>query len=429
MTTAAPATNGSSWQALLLRGYALVVALIAAVWAFSLAGPMSSTLEESQREGLLLVARATSVAIETGEVPADQVVSQVAYDDDLRLTLVSQTGEVLAESSDAGMTNHASRPEVIAALEGDVGYDRRVSETDGIEYLYVAIPCNYRGDSCVLRVCMPVSQAHAQVNSLRWTSVLLLAASTLLAAGTALLMVRRAAVPISRLERIRTDFVANASHELKTPVAGIRLLSDSIGAASEDGDLEATRSLSARLSREVTRLQNLVTDLMDLSRLEDESRTSSAASTCDAATIVATAVESRLPNIRDRKLVLELDESGWDDGRRMRMSAADATLVVDNLLDNAIAYTEEGTITVRLATQDDAAVIEVADTGIGIPARDQERIFERFYRVDKARSREEGGTGLGLALVRHAVNRTGGSISVESELGKGSTFTVRIPLA
>ena len=427
-TPAAPQTNGT-WRSNLLSGYTVVVILLAAVWAFSLLGPMSSAIEENQREGLVSVARAASVAIETSTLPVDEVIDRVASDDDLRLTLVSQTGEVLAESTDAGMTNHASRPEVIAALSGDVGYDRRVSETDGIEYLYAAIPCEHEGSTCVLRVSVPVSKAHADLARLRWTSIMLLVTTTILAAGTSWLLAGRAAAPVSRLERVRTDFVANASHELKTPVAGIRLLADSIETASESGDAEATRMFASRLSKEVTRLQSLVTDLMDLSRLEDEGRRSRAADTCDLAGIIATAVESRLPNVREHGLTLELDESGWKAGDRARISAADAALVVDNLIDNAVAYTEEGSVRVRLATEGGRAVLSVADTGIGIPARDQERIFERFYRVDKARSREEGGTGLGLALVRHAVDRAEGTISVESELGHGSTFTVRLPLA
>ena len=427
-TPAAPQTNGT-WKSNLLSGYTVVVILLAAVWAFSLLGPMSSAIEENQREGLVSVARAASVAIETSTLPVDEVIDRVASDEDLRLTLVSQTGEVLAESTDAGMTNHASRPEVIAALSGDVGYDRRVSETDGIEYLYAAIPCEHEGSTCVLRVSVPVSKAHADLARLRWTSIMLLVTTTILAAGTSWLLAGRAAAPVSRLERVRTDFVANASHELKTPVAGIRLLADSIETASESGDAEATRMFASRLSKEVTRLQSLVTDLMDLSRLEDEGRRSRAADTCDLAGIIATAVESRLPNVREHGLTLELDESGWKAGDRARISAADAALVVDNLIDNAVAYTEEGSVRVRLATEGGRAVLSVADTGIGIPARDQERIFERFYRVDKARSREEGGTGLGLALVRHAVDRAEGTISVESELGHGSTFTVRLPLA
>lgn len=429
MTSVASPRDRGGWWTTLLRGYVIVVLLLAAVWAFSVMGPMSSALEESQQNGLVAVAQTASVALETSELPAETVIDRIAADDNLRLTLVSETGEVLAESTDAGMTNHASRPEVIAALAGEVGYDRRLSETDGIEYLYAAIPCEHEGSTCVLRVSMPVSQAHEDLSRLRWTSIVLLVASTVLAAGAAWLMARRAAVPVDRLERVRTDFVANASHELKTPVAGIRLLSESIEATSEDGDLEATRAFSGRLSKEVTRLQSLVTDLMDLSRLEDEFRSPNAAATCDLAGIVATAVESRLPNVREHGLTLELDESHWEAGGRARISAADATLVVDNLIDNAIAYTEEGVVSVLLATEGHDAVLRVTDTGIGIPARDQERIFERFYRVDKARSREEGGTGLGLALVRHAVDRAGGSISVESELGVGSTFTVSLPLA
>ena len=105
-----------------------------------------------------------------------------------------------------------------------------------------------------------------------------------------------------------------------------------------------------------------------------------------------------------------------------------ATLLVDNLLDNALTYTEKGSVRVRLASDGTAATLEVADTGIGIPPADQDRVFERFYRVDTARSREAGGTGLGLSLVRNAVRRGGGTIELESTVGKGSTFRVTLPL-
>ena len=114
---------------------------------------------------------------------------------------------------------------------------------------------------------------------------------------------------------------------------------------------------------------------------------------------------------------------------RVGMSVANATLMVDNLIDNAIAYTEQGGVRVRLSLEGHTAVFEVSDTGIGIPPRDQDRIFERFYRVDTTRSRETGGTGLGLSLVRHAVQRGKGTIELESALGQGSTFKVRLPLA
>jgi signal transduction histidine kinase len=112
---------------------------------------------------------------------------------------------------------------------------------------------------------------------------------------------------------------------------------------------------------------------------------------------------------------------------RVTLSATDATLIVNNLIDNAIAYTDEGSVTLRVSVKDGRAMFVVADTGISIPPVDQERVFERFYRVDTARSRASGGTGLGLALVRHAVERGGGTIELSSQVGVGSTFVVTLP--
>ncbi len=121
------------------------------------------------------------------------------------------------------------------------------------------------------------------------------------------------------------------------------------------------------------------------------------------------------------------DETTEGKPLRVRLSGSDATLLVDNLLENAINYTESGSVHVRVAAEDGHAVLSVEDTGIGIPYADQGRIFERFYRVDTAHSREMGGTGLGLSLVRHAVEDAGGAIQLESAPGAGSTFTVKLP--
>jgi len=109
--------------------------------------------------------------------------------------------------------------------------------------------------------------------------------------------------------------------------------------------------------------------------------------------------------------------------------ATDLAVALDNLVDNAIAYTEQGSVIVSLAAHEDAVQVSVTDTGLGIPSKDLSRIFERFYRVDRGRSRESGGTGLGLSLVKHVVERSGGTISVTSEPGRGSTFTIELPRA
>jgi len=263
----------------------------------------------------------------------------------------------------------------------------------------------------------------------RWIGFALIALACALSAGAAWLASGHVSAPMHELERVRTDFVANASHELKTPVAGIRLLSDSIEQASARGDLEAVSSFSQQLGQESARLQRLVTDLMDLSRLEDYDRTSMGGETCDLAGVVATSASALAAKAQQKGIAFHWQEASRVEGARVHMSAADAALVVDNLLSNALAYTERGEVRVSLQVSSAHAELKVSDTGIGIPLRDQERVFERFYRVDTARSRELGGTGLGLSLVRHAVHRAGGSIQLESEPDVGSTFSVTLPRA
>lgn len=418
-----------SWRGRLVGGYALVVVLLAAVWVYTLLGPVNDALEDRQREVLVSVANAATVALDSSELPDDEVLGRIAASERLRLTLISSDGEVLAESTETeGMANHAERPEVAAALAGETGFDRRVSTTDGTEYLYVAVPYRVEGELVALRVSMPVDQANAALEQFNWTSSALLVAAVALAVGTAWFSFARTSVPLNRLERMRTDFVANASHELKTPVAGIRLLAESIGQACEAQELDAVAELSQRLDRESIRLQNLVTDLMDLSRLEDEIKPSLREETCDLAAVVATSFEAHRHRAIASGLAFSLDEQNTDTPCRVGLSIANATLLTDNLLDNALAYTERGSVSVRLSHDDHEATLEVVDTGIGVPPADQDRIFERFYRVDTARSREMGGTGLGLSLVRHAVRKGGGTIELDSTLGRGSTFRVTLPL-
>jgi two-component system phosphate regulon sensor histidine kinase PhoR len=229
----------------------------------------------------------------------------------------------------------------------------------------------------------------------------------------------------NRLDSIRREFVANASHELKTPVAGIRLLAESAATAAADGDDERAADFSRQIAGEVDRLQRLVGDLLDLSRLESLPAP-------DEMTDLRSAVDNALLSHRSaaesKGLALSADYSAVRD---VDVFAAcdptDIAVALDNLLDNAIQYTETGSVTVEVLAKEDEVQMRVSDTGPGIGAEHLPRIFERFYRVDKGRSRDVGGTGLGLALVRHMAERSGGSVSVESEPGVGSAFTLTVP--
>ncbi len=245
--------------------------------------------------------------------------------------------------------------------------------------------------------------------------------------GTRTLVVIADTTDRMRLDRVRRDFVANASHELKTPTAGILLLAESARHASEDGDVERALAFVSQIESEATRLRTLVSDLLDLSRLE-------ASAAPDALTDIRKAVDLALAASRraaaQKDLLLgSVDESPPDTDLIARADPTDVAIALDNLLSNAITYTERGNVTVSTSIDEDDIVIEVSDTGIGIPPEDLPRVFERFYRVDRGRSRASGGTGLGLSLVRNVAERSGGSVSIESELGSWTRVTLRLPRA
>jgi two-component system phosphate regulon sensor histidine kinase PhoR len=231
-------------------------------------------------------------------------------------------------------------------------------------------------------------------------------------------------------ERMRRDFATNVSHELKTPLAGLSLLADTLKHAVGEDPEQAERFVE-RLSAEIGRLTDLVNDLLTLSRLEEPEVAANVAFTeVDLAQIAAeTANEVRpMATARSQDLTTELPAAAPLKGDDVALRT-----LVRNLLDNAVRYTEVGgyiVLTVRLEEGRDGqhqVILSVKDNGVGIPQAEQQRIFERFYRVDKGRSRETGGTGLGLSIVRHVVERHGGWVEVESTVGVGSTFKVTLP--
>jgi signal transduction histidine kinase len=250
----------------------------------------------------------------------------------------------------------------------------------------------------------------------------LLAAADRLPDGTVLLIVRDV-TQARTADLVRRDFVANASHELKTPVASIQALAETIATASAD-DLGSVPRFAEQLEREALRLSRIISDLLDLSRLEGGGTDQQVV---DLGQVVRDEVHPYLERASVAGLRLDVAANG---GLPVRGSARDLGLLVRNLVENAIQYTRPGgAVNVRASRDGQTVVVEVSDSGVGIPSRDQGRVFERFYRVDRARSRETGGTGLGLSIVRHVVENHGGQVLLESELGRGSTFTVRLPLA
>jgi len=224
-----------------------------------------------------------------------------------------------------------------------------------------------------------------------------------------------------RLEAVRRDFVANVSHELKTPVGALALLAETL---VDEDDSHVVRRLAERMQTEATRVGRIIDDLLDLSRLEAEE--SPVREPVPLHLVVAQAVEQVRGAAETRRVRLEVAEVpkrvAVNGDRRQLVSA------VYNLLDNAVKYSDDdGAVDVRCRTDGQWIDLTVQDHGMGIPSRDFERIFERFYRVDRARSRETGGTGLGLAIVRHVASNHGGQVGVTSHEGEGSTFTLRLP--
>jgi signal transduction histidine kinase len=239
------------------------------------------------------------------------------------------------------------------------------------------------------------------------------------AADGATLVVVRDVTQQRQLDSMRRDFVANASHELKTPAASIQAAAETLRQVVGD-DPDAVPRFAMQLEREAIRLSRIVADLLDLSRLE------SGSSLDDLVSLGAAAREEgqRLGDAAAAAgVTVEIEASGE---RSVRGSQKDLALLVRNLIDNAIRYSHEGSeVRVEIDSDGDDVTFRIRDTGIGIPSKDISRIFERFYRVDRARSRDTGGTGLGLAIVKHVVENHGGTMEVDSELGRGTTFTIR----
>jgi two-component system, OmpR family, phosphate regulon sensor histidine kinase PhoR len=396
-----------------------------------------------------------------------------------RVTVVARDGHVIADSEadPAHMENHGLRPEIRAALDGRRGVSRRHSGTVGVDFMYVAVPI----PAGALRLAVPTSEVDRQVSVVRWkmlgaTAIAFLPAVIVAAFLARMLSNRLAAIishasrlaagdfgarlesrgthelailtnklnetseklqrmfnelerehsELAKLERVRKDFVINVSHELRTPLASIQGYAETL----LDGAIHDSRNNVRFLDiirQNAERLTRLTADLLTLSRVELRSQKFQFAAYY-ANRLLADLVDVMQP-IAGRKEIKVVMEPA-PDGTEVICDSEAVAQILSNLLDNAIKYTPEGGSIVAGARALGELEVEfyVRDTGMGIPADEQARLFERFYRVDKARSRQLGGTGLGLAIVKHLVLAQGGTVRVESEVGRGSLFAFTLPV-
>jgi len=394
-----------------------------------------------------------------------------------RVTIVGRDGHVLADSENeaARMENHANRPEIAEALAGRTGVSKHLSNTMRTEFLYVAVPV----PDGALRVAVPLSRVQEEIHASRWQMIGTTSLAFLPAAILAALFARYVSsrlgsiidyadqlahgnfrarladpgrdefgvlssrlnetgekleemftqlqheqVELEKLERVRKDFVINVSHELRTPLASIQGYAETLLDGALDDPRHNVRFVQI-IRQNAERLTRLTADLLSLSRIEMKRQSFH----CEQHRLwdLLTDARDSLQPLADRQqvtLVLAGDEqaAGYCDAEAVHQ-------MLSNLLDNALKYTPAGgQVTLQAGLRGDGmAEIGVRDTGVGIPAEDLPRLFERFYRVDKARSRELGGTGLGLAIVKHLARSMGGDVMVSSVVGQGSEFSFTVP--
>jgi two-component system phosphate regulon sensor histidine kinase PhoR len=400
-----------------------------------------------------------------------------------RLTVIDKSGLVLAdtEQDPSRMENHRERPEFALALRGKVGSATRLSASTGVNYLYVAVP----SPQGALRLAVPLREVQTQVNTIRGHLLTATALSFLPALLLAALLARwfsnklgriieyaaklasgnfeaRLANPgsdelgilgtklnetgqkleamfeqlerehaeLEKLERVRKDFIINVSHELRTPLASIQGYTETLIDGAIDDPRHNVKFLNI-IRANSERLGRLISDLLTLSRIE-LGITKFQFASYRIEDLLRDCQESLLPIAAKKQIDIVLEPPPSDSqGHPMEVFCDSEAIhqVVSNLLDNAIKYTPQGgRIRLFCSSEKNGFVeISVADTGPGIPKEELTRLFERFYRVDKARSRELGGTGLGLAIVKHVAKAHGGEVGVESLVGQGSRFWFTLP--
>jgi len=395
----------------------------------------------------------------------------------LRITVIDEHGNVLADSekNPSNMENHSDRPEVITAMETGFGQSTRPSETLGYNMKYVAVSVKDGNRILgIVRFALPLSEVQLQIRLIYRVVLFGALAAILIALTVAYFISRSITSPIAQMketaqriakgdfskkvrikskdelgelakslnimsdelqqkienlkqmDKVRTDFVANVSHELKTPLTLIKGYIETLEDKAID-DKEKARKFVSIIKEHTARLENIISDLLTLSELE-LSRDSITKVEFDLRILIDDVVLGFGHALAAKNLYLSVNSKGSD--FRIKADQNKIEQVFVNLIDNAIKYTKEtGKIVVSIIEHRDQFTVTVEDNGIGIPEQHLNRVFERFYRVDKARSRHLGGTGLGLSIAKHIALAHKGKVNIESQTNKGTTVSVTLPKA
>lgn len=444
----------------------LVLTLVVmALLAVSLTAIYFTTYEEDAEQSLMEEATGAAQRLAGLDTATRIELLAAQVSDGVRFTLLDVQGSVLFDSasSDAGVASapgdHADRPEVRDALESGSSRVSRYSQTLHSDTIYVAVRLD---DGQVIRLSETRASLFSFAQPLALPMVALLLVVGVLTALVARVLTRRIMRPLDSLDvsdplsgrpyaemlpvlqrigaqqqllreqnarlqqadGLRREFSANVSHEMKTPLQVISGYAELMAAGNVEA--ERNREFAGLIYKEAQSMQRLIDDVLVLSRLDEPLQHELVAQPVDVLESAQRAADHLASLAQARDVTLRVR------GSHVRVNGFPALIdqLMGNLLGNAIRYNHVGgTATVEVEQSGDDAVIRVRDTGIGIPPDEREKIFERFYRVDKSRSRETGGTGLGLAIVKHAVMQHDGTIEVESVEGEGTCFTVRLPIA
>lgn len=467
--------TGRIFSKLLLTVIGVLVLALIAVTILVTPRVRATLLEALERE---LVEKSRTVALMLPAAP-DQFAA-LGQASGTRVTWIDRNGVVLgdSEADPAEMENHASRPEIAEALEGGVGSSLRLSPTLGTPFFYVAIPDE---DGRVIRLAVAAAEVDARVENIRNSVLIATVLAFLPAAILALVFARYVSsrlgsiieyssrlaegnfrtrlkgtgqgeldilatklnetseklefmltrletehAEMEKLERVRKDFVINVSHELRTPLASIQGYTETLLDGAVNDPENNVRFLNI-VRQNAERLTRLTADLLVLSRIELGQQKFKFASYY-VNRLIGDNVDAMRPIAEAKGITLEIEPAPED--AEVFCDAEAVHQILTNLMDNAIKYTPNGGRVIAGAKRvpDDQIEFFVQDTGLGIPPDDLNRLFERFYRVDKARSRALGGTGLGLAIVKHLTRSQGGDVSVESKVDQGSRFKFTLPI-